>query len=198
KGARDLIREFGSVEGALDNADKVKKATYREGLKAHRENALLSKQLATLRTDVPIVLDLPALARQEVDRRAAHALFKELEFQALAREYAPEAAATSAERRTIASAGELDALVAGARKAGRLSMGVVVTSIEPMRARLLGIALAHEPGSSAYVPLGHSRLELPNPPSLEDTLARLRPGMEDPSVRKVSANAKREPVGLGR
>src|SRR5262249_31162848 len=155
--------------------DKVKKATYREGLKAHRANALLSKQLATLRTDVPIALDLPALARQEVDRRAAHALFKELEFQALAREYAPEAAATGAERRTIASAGALEPIVAGARQAGRLSMGVVVTSAEPMRARLLGLALAYQPGSAFYVPLGHSRLELPNPPSLEDTLRRVKP-----------------------
>jgi DNA polymerase-1 len=198
KGARDLIREFGSVEGALDNADKVKKATYREGLKAHRANALLSKQLATLRRDVPIVLDLPALARQEVDRRAAHALFKELEFQALAREYAPEAAATGAERRTIASAEELKPIVAGARQAGRLSMGVVVTSAEPMRARLLGLALAYRPGSAFYVPLGHSRLELPNPPSLEDTLRQVKPLLEDASVRKVSANAKRDLVVLGR
>src|SRR5262245_58904014 len=51
KGARDLVREFGPVEAVLENADKVKRAAYREGLKAHRAEALLSKQLVTLRRD---------------------------------------------------------------------------------------------------------------------------------------------------
>ncbi len=198
KGARDLVREFGPVEAVLENADKVKRAAYRDGLKQHREEALLSKQLATLRTDVPITLELEKLARQEPDRRAAHALFKELEFQALAREYAPEAAATGTERRVITEPSEVDALAAAAKQAGRVSLGLVVTSPEPMRARILGVALSHEPGMAAYVPVGHSRLELANPPSLPDVLSRLRPLLEDPSVRKVSANAKRDLVALAR
>jgi len=45
KGARDLVREFGSLEAVLDNADSVKRASYREGLQNHREDALLSKRL---------------------------------------------------------------------------------------------------------------------------------------------------------
>src|SRR5260370_11221390 len=93
KGARDLVREFGPVEPVLENADKAKRATYREGLRNHRDAALLSKHLVTLRRDLPVTLDLPALRRQEPDRGAAHALFKELEFQAIAREFTPEAAA---------------------------------------------------------------------------------------------------------
>ncbi len=198
KGARDLIREFGPVEAVLENADKVKRAAYREGLKKHREEALLSKQLATLRRDVPITLDVGALARQEPDRRAAHALFKELEFQALAREYAPEAAATGTERRVITESSELDALVAEGKRAGRVSLGMVVTSPEPMRAHVIGIALSHQPGMAAYVPLGHSRMELSNPIAVQDALRHLRPLLEDPSVRKVSGNAKRDLVVLGR
>jgi DNA polymerase-1 len=67
-----------------------------------------------------------------------------------------------------------------------------------MRARVLGIAMAHEPGMAAYVPVGHSRLELPDPPSLPDVLARLAPVLQDPSVRKLSANAKRDLVALAR
>jgi DNA polymerase I len=198
KGARDLVREFGSVEAVLENAEKVKRATYREGLKAHRAEALLSKQLVTLKTDVPITLELEALARQDPDRKAAHALFKELEFQNLAREYAPEAASMGTERRVVTQPAEVDALVAEARKAGRVSLGFVVTSPEPMRARILGLALSHEPGMAVYLPLGHSRLELPDPPSLVDVLSRLRPLLEDPTVRKVSGNAKRDLVALAR
>ena len=93
------MREFGTVEAVLDNADKVKRAAYREGLKAHRAEALLSKQLATLRRDVPVELDLPALKFAGPDNAAAHALFKELEFQVLAREFAPEVSVADAEHR---------------------------------------------------------------------------------------------------
>jgi len=198
KGARELVREFGPVEAVLENADKVKRAAYRDGLKKFRSEALLSKHLATLRTDVPITLELDKLVRPEPDRRAAHALFKELEFQALAREYAPEIAGTGAERRIVKEPAELDPLVAEARRAGRVALGLVVTSPEPMRARVLGVALAHQPGMTVYVPVGHSRLELPDPPSLTDVLSRLRPLLEDPSVRKLSANSKRDLVALAR
>src|SRR5512139_2867317 len=65
KGARDLVREYGAVEAVIASADKVKRAAYREGLKGHREGALLSKQLVTLRTDAPLSLDLEAMRRQE-------------------------------------------------------------------------------------------------------------------------------------
>ena len=124
KGARDLVREFGPLEAVLDNADKVKRAAYREGLKAHRAEALLSKQLVTLREDVPVELDLGALRLAGPDPAAAHALFKELEFQVLAREYAPEIAPLAAEQRLAVSRAEIDAVVAEARAASRVAIGV--------------------------------------------------------------------------
>ena len=199
KGARDLVREFGPVEAVLENADKVKRAAYREGLKNHREAALLSKRLATLRTDVPIALDFETLKRQEPDREAAHALFKELEFQALAKEFAPEASpAAETAHRLVMRMEEVDALVAGARKTGRLSLGAVVTSSEPMKAHLLGIAFAHSPGSAAYVPLGHSKIDLPDSLPADAVIAKLKPVLEDPAVRKLSAHAKRDLLVLGR
>src|SRR4029453_8933936 len=59
KGARDLVREFGPLESVLENADKIKRNAYREGLLNHRAEAILSKQLVTLRADVPgVTLDL--------------------------------------------------------------------------------------------------------------------------------------------
>ena len=199
KGAKDLVREFGPVEAVLENADKVKRAAYRVGLKNHREEALLSKRLATLRTDVPITLDLEALKRQEPDRGAAHALFKELEFQALAKEFAPETTpAAETAHRLVVRMEDVDALVAGARKAGRLSLGAVVTSSEPMKAHLLGIAFAHSPGEAAYVPLGHSKIDLPDSLPPAAVIAKLKPVLEDPSIRKLSAHAKRDLLVLGR
>jgi DNA polymerase-1 len=198
KGARDLVREFGPVEAVLENADKVKRAAYREGLKAHRADALLSKQLVTLRRDVPVELELEALRLSGPDNAAAHALFKELEFQALAREYAPELALATAEHRTLMTVAEIEAVVAEARAAGRLAVGVVVTGPQAMQARPLGIALSWAEGRSAYVPLGHSGIDLPQAPTPKDAIAALRPLLEDPAVAKVSAHAKRDRVVLER
>ncbi len=199
KGARDLVREFGSVEAVLDHADQVKRAAYREGLKCHREDALLSKRLVTLRTDVPVKLDLEALRRQEPDKSGAHALFKELEFQALAREYAPElSAGAGAEHRLVTDREGVAAVAAEAAKAGRVAIGVVVTSGQAMRAEALGVALAWAPGKTAYVPLGHSRLDLPQVVEREEAVAALLPLLKDPGIRKASAHAKRDRLVLER
>jgi DNA polymerase-1 len=198
KGARDLVREFGPLEAVLDNADQVKRAAYREGLKAHRAEALLSKQLVTLRRDAPVELDLEALRLPGPDASAAHALFKELEFQALAREYATELEAAAAEHRTAATRAEIEAVVAEAGACDRLALGVVVTGSQAMRARPLGIALSWAAGRSAYVPLGHSAIELPQALPAAEAVALLRPLLEQPGRAKVSAHAKRDRVVLER
>ena len=61
KGAAELIQKYGSVENALDHADEVPNKRYREALQQQREQVMMSKQLATIATDVPIELDLQAL-----------------------------------------------------------------------------------------------------------------------------------------
>src|SRR5438094_5642907 len=61
KGATELIQKYGSVENALDHADEVPNKRYREALQQQREQVMLSKQLATISTNVPIEMDLNAL-----------------------------------------------------------------------------------------------------------------------------------------
>jgi DNA polymerase-1 len=198
KGARGLVQEYGSLEEVLDHAGEIKRKAYREGLESHREDALMSKRLVILRTDAPVALDLDQLKRQEVDGAAAHALFKELEFQVLAREYVPEVGSDEGDHRLLASQEDVEAAVAEARAAGRVALSVVVTSPQAMRARVLGIALASVPGRSGYVPLGHSGLDAPGELTPADALDVLRSLLADPEVRKVSAHAKRDHVVLSR
>jgi len=197
KGARDLIREFGSLEAVLENAERVKRPTYREGLKSHRAAALLSKRLVTLRTDAPVVLDLEALRRREADRAQAYALFTELEFVALAREYAPEVTLTGPARSLLLTEHTLQAAVAEARTAGRVAVSVLSTSRDPMTAELLGLGLSWKAGEAAYLPLGQRSLEVPDPTPPERALEILRGVLEDKSVEKVAANAKGQQVLLG-
>ncbi len=89
KGSVELILQFGSVEAALDRADEVKKKTYRESLQNNRENILLSKELVTIHTTVPIEYTLDAMMTQPVDNAACRELFSELEFTTMLKELAP-------------------------------------------------------------------------------------------------------------
>jgi DNA polymerase-1 len=89
KGARDLIVRFGSVENALDRAAEVEKKTYRESLQKNRDQILLSKQLATIDTNVPVEWCLSSAAAQAADIPALRAIYKELEFFSLLKEVAP-------------------------------------------------------------------------------------------------------------
>jgi DNA polymerase-1 len=86
KGARELIRRFGSVEAALEHASEVQNKRYREALINCREQVLLSKQLARISGDAPVELDWNALTRREPDWAALRDVYTELGFTSLLKE----------------------------------------------------------------------------------------------------------------
>jgi DNA polymerase-1 len=95
KGATELIQKYGSVENALDHADEVPNKRYREALQQQREQVMMSKQLATITTDVPMELNLQALEIKTPDAAALADLYRELEFNSLLRELGSEAFAAA-------------------------------------------------------------------------------------------------------
>jgi DNA polymerase-1 len=97
KGSVELIQEFGSVEAVLDRAAEVKRKSYRESLEQNRETVLLSKELATIDSHVPLELDLHAMETQPPDLEACRELFTELEFTSMLRDLAPSETATVVE-----------------------------------------------------------------------------------------------------
>src|SRR2546423_5950063 len=118
KGAVQIIKQFGSIENALKNWEEVKHKTYRESLRDNADLIRQSLDLATIRTDVNIELDLEKLRSRPPDRAAAYQLFRELEFQTLTREFADaassvEGAVTPRRYRIIRKRAELDSLVRG-------------------------------------------------------------------------------------
>ena len=89
KGSVDLIVEFGSVEAVLERAAEVKRKSYRESLEQNRAAVLLSKELVTIDSHVPLALDLGAMETQAPDLEACRELFTELEFTSMLRELSP-------------------------------------------------------------------------------------------------------------
>jgi DNA polymerase-1 len=97
KGSVDLILEFGSVDAVLARAAEVKRKSYRESLEQNRETVLLSKELVTIDTHVPLALDLAQMETQPPDIEACRELFTELEFTSMLKDLSPSAAAPAIE-----------------------------------------------------------------------------------------------------
>ncbi len=91
KGAVKLILEYGSAEGAMENAEKVTHKTYRNSLLENQDDIRQSVELATVHTEVPIEFDLNKLKLKEPDRVKAYELFREMEFNTLTKEFADSA-----------------------------------------------------------------------------------------------------------
>ena len=128
KGSVELIQQFGTVEGALDHADEVKKKTYRESLQNNRDNILLSKELVTIHTSVPIEFSIEAMRTQPVDNAACRALFTELEFTTLLKDLAPDVDAVVTTYNVKASEEELAKLLVEAREASHLAVAMAANA----------------------------------------------------------------------
>lgn len=91
KGAVQIIQDYGSIENALAHCEEIRNKRYRESLRDNADLIRKSRELAQIKTDIDIDLDLTQLRTKEPDRTAAYELFKELEFNSLVNEFADAA-----------------------------------------------------------------------------------------------------------
>jgi DNA polymerase-1 len=167
KTARDLIAEYGDLEQIIAHAEGIVKKRPREALLANIDKARLSRMLVTIRDDLEVVLDLEKFRVREPDTRKLRDLFVELEFHSLVRETGEEpgeapARAEKVDYTTIDAPDKLNALVMRARQMGVISLrcettqgGGVAATTNPLRSRLVGIAIAVGDGEASYIPIAH-------------------------------------------
>ncbi len=174
KTAQELVGAYGSLDEILAHAAELTKKRPREALLEHGGLALLSKELVTIRDDLPIALDLDALRLATPDYSRLRSLYVELEFHTLARnlpvgedvaaleEEVPAAAPPPATYITIDSVEELGPVIERARSAPFVSVdaeGVVdpraPQTNDPLRTELVGLSIAIGPGEAFYFPLAH-------------------------------------------
>ncbi len=186
KTALKLIAEHGSVEAILDAAEGISGKRAREALLEHADAVRLSKELVTIKEELPVELDLEALKVTEPDRERLKELFVELEFHGLVREIAapePETAKLEGRYRLVRSPDEAARLAAAARQADTVAVWAVSTSAtSALRGELVGLALATKAGEAAYLPLSHRR---PGELDLGDHGGLNLPGLNAPAMRSV-------------
>jgi DNA polymerase-1 len=193
KGARELISAHGTLDALLAAASTITAKRQREGLMNHADDARASRELATIRRDVPVTFDPDALRFRGPQREKCYALFGSLGFRSLMADFAPTAQDITADYAIVESqegARSVDSLVDAVRAAGRMSLAVIADGAPAVRASLVGLAISPDEKQARYLPFAHGGLsETPNL-SEKDTLAKLKPLLEDPAIAKTGHDLK--------
>ncbi len=197
KTAQALIQQYGTIENLLGHVQDITKPKLRQSLVDNAHLARLSRDLALLRTDLPIEIDYNTLARQEPDNNALLALLRELEFPSLLKYVTQE---PEKEKNYIPVLEEKDFLnlLMKLASAAEFSFDTETTSLTALQADLVGISFALAPYEAYYVPLCHTCVNAPVQIARDDALAALKQVFANPSVRKIGQNLKYDMLVLGR
>ncbi|NCW14421.1 MAG: DNA polymerase I, partial [Rhodobacteraceae bacterium] len=223
KTAALLINEFGDLETLLERAEEIKQPKRRETLINHADQIRLSKQLVTLDANTPLGFTLDDLEVRDPDPEVLLGFLKEMEFRTLTRRIADKlgvdapviedtAQSLSTDEtaapvpfdtntyETVRSMSALDQWIRQINERGYVAIDTETTSLDEMRAELVGISLCVEAGQACYIPLTHkadggddlfgstelAKDQLP----LDHVLQVLKPVLENPAVLKIGQNMK--------
>ena len=202
KTAAKWLGEYGTLENLVAHAGEIK-GKVGENLRASLDRIPLSKELVTIVRDVPLDVGPLDLELREPDTEALKALYGELEFRTWLGELldvgddAPDEA-PAADYETVLDEAALDTWIARLGAAAEIAFDTETTSLDYMRADLVGVSFAVEPGRAAYVPFGHDYAGAPEQIAREVVLAKLRPILESERPAKIGQNLKYDMSVLAR
>ena len=198
KGARELIAAHGSLDALLEHTADVKKKRQRTALEEHADDARRSRELVTIRTDVPVPFEPDTLRYRGPSPELCFTLFSSLGFRTLVAEYAPTATTVEKDYGVVRSESQLAELLGAVSRAGRMGLAVLADAPDAMRADLVGVALSAGPGHARYVPLGHRTLGADTGLGRDEALGRLARPLADAGLPKVGHDLKQAALVLDR
>ena len=198
KTAVKLLKEYGTLENALDHADEVKNKRAREGLQSGREKALLSQELVTIDTNMNIDSNFEEMATDGFDVNELEGLFHELEFQALINQiksFKSEVPSQNEESekdyKTLLDLIDIQKFANSIKEGKWLSFDLETTSLDPMSCDIVGFSFATKKNQAIYIPIIYKEKEA----NLFDdhlnlVLNILRPVFENSKIPKTGQNIK--------
>ena len=212
KTAAKWLAEYGSLDGVIANADKIG-GKIGESLRAALPQLPLSRELVSIRLNVPLELGVTDLILRDRDVERLRELFTRYEFKAALKELdgaaesaapapAPSAPAVAPPAHSgedlsgpgryelVTTDAQLDAWLDKLRAAELIAFDTETTSIDSMQAEMVGLSLSVETGEACYVPLAHDYPGAPAQLPRDHVLDKLKPIFEDPSRAKLGQHAK--------
>ncbi|MDX1559601.1 MAG: DNA polymerase I, partial [Marinobacter sp.] len=205
KTAVKWLQNYDNLDNVIEHADEIK-GKIGEYLREATETLPLSRELATIRTDVELDFGLEDLKLREQDDQQLLELFKEYEFRtwiaeleegdtsssgtAPSSDEKPSPKTDKKDYSVITDQKELDQWLERLKSAELFAFDTETTSLRYMDAEIVGVSFAIEPGEAAYVPLGHDYMGAPEQLDRDQVLNQLKPLLEDPGLAKVGQNLK--------
>ena len=203
KTALGLLQGLGGLDAIYANLDRVAELEFRGAgtmgarLEAEKDKAYLSYQLATIKSDVALEAAVDQLANVEPDRDRLLYWFEELEFKSWIDELqagtvaaTDSAPAIETDYELVTEEAAFEAWIKQLEEAPAFAFDTETTSLDYMRAEVVGVSFAIEPGRAAYVPVAHNYMGVPEQLTRERVLGRLKPLLEDPDRPKIGQNLK--------
>ncbi|MBI6752627.1 DNA polymerase I [Pseudomonas syringae] len=205
-----LVGIGGGIKELYENLDKVASLPIRGAktlaakLEEHREMAFLSYELATIKIDVPLDIELDQLHCGEPDRDTLMELYAELEFKSWIEDLQRDAKRAGQELtveeptvedreaayEVILEQGQFDAWLKKLQAAPLFAFVTQSNGTDAQRAQLVGLSFAVQTHEAAYIPLTHSYMGVPQQLDRDTVLKALKPLLEDPDKTKVGQHAK--------
>ena len=192
-----LIQDYGSLENLLDHADEIK-GKRGEVLRANREQAILSKELATIDCHVPVKLDLAAAKPTTPDAVKLRDIFTRLDFRSfLSRLESPEgpgeAKKEEVDYRLVDNAGAFDAFMKELKQQKLIAIDTETTGLDPLLDKLVGVSVSWKERTGYYLPFRGPVGALLLPAS---RLEELKAVLENPEIGKTGHNIRYDALVL--
>jgi len=198
KTAVKLLKEYGTLVNALDHADEVKNKRAREGLQKCRDEAILSQDLVTIKTDMDLDTNFEDMATDGFDVNALDALFRELEFQALQTqlntlhgEVPTQEKRPEKDYKALTELNDIQSFINEVKEGEWLSFDLETTSVEPMRCEIVGLSFSTKKDTGIYIPIHYKEKTTDLfDDHLNIVLNIIRPIMENENIPKTGQNIK--------
>ena len=205
KTAAELINKYGNLEKLLQSAHEIKQNKRRETLIENKDKALISKKLVTLKDDAPVDRNLDEFKLKDIDKDKLYQFLREMEFNrllssAISAYGEPNLSSINKEEKSlnkitiekkayhlISKVEQIDEWIKEAEETGEVAVDTETTSLDPHQADLVGISLSTKIGKACYIPVGHKSKKCLDKKLV---LKKLKPLLEDPSIKKIGQNIK--------
>ena len=205
KTASELINKYKTLENLLKKASEIPQNKRRETLLSNKDKAMISKQLVTLKDDVPLKNDAADFIIKDINKDKLYDFLRDMEFNRLLsqaisfygeptkKDFKDKTLVKKNNKintktyKTISKEKQLDELIKKLDEKSVIAVDTETSSLNPQEADLVGISVCYEANEAFYIPVGHKeRTELKK----DIVLKKLKPILEDPSIKKVGQNIK--------
>tara|TARA_B100000700_G_scaffold321870_1_gene422078 strand:+ start:436 stop:3204 length:2769 start_codon:yes stop_codon:yes gene_type:complete len=204
KTASELINKYKTLDSLLKNAGEIPQKKRRETILANKDKALLSKKLVTLKDDVPVKDDIKDFLIKDVQKDKLYDFLREMEFNRLLSQaislygesnkkinqgnLKSESSKINLKLyESIISEKDLDKWIKILNEQTIISVDTETSSLNPLEAELIGVSFSYKPNKACYIPFGHKKIK---GLKKETVLKKIKPILEDLSIKKVGQNIK--------